>query len=235
MMNELELVIGNRNYSSWSLRAYMALAAAELDFEVKMVPLDQPETAAALAAHSPTAKVPVLRIRTGDGSVAAVWESIAIAEWAAERCPRLWPSETTARAFARSVSAEMHAGFVGLRSDMPMNCRGQHPGVGHSSRARRDIKRVELLWQQCRERFGSSGSYLFGEHLTVADAMFAPVVSRFVTYGVSLGTVASGYIETMMAAPAMVTWLADAAIEPWSIAIAEPDDPAWQGGPRKVD
>jgi len=166
------LIIGNRNYSSWSLRAELALAAGGIERECKLIQLDTETSRAELLENSPSAKVPALRI--GD---VAVWESLAIAEWAAERSPELWPADDRLRAHARSASAEMHAGFAGIRSDMPMNIRGRFPGVGHSERALRDARRILDLWSQARQLSGNA-TFLYGDTFGVADAMYAPVVTR---------------------------------------------------------
>lgn len=146
-----------------------------------------------------------------------IWESLAICEYVAEGfAPNLWPKDTAARAVARSVSTEMHAGFVSLRQNMPMDCRARHPGLGMNASVQADVDRITAIWRECREKFGEGGDLLFG-HFTIADAMFAPVVSRFVTYGVQLDSVAQAYIEAVWALPAMQEWVTSANNEAESI------------------
>ncbi len=212
-MKPLCLYIGNRNYSSWSLRAWLVLRRTGAAFDEVVIPLDRPDTPDKLRAHSPSARVPVLiHGRT------TVWESLAIAEYLAERFPtaRLWPREPSARAMARAVSAEMHAGFPALRAHMPMDIRGRYPGVGRTSEVAADIARIVDLWTECRRRFGAGGEFLFG-HFTIADAMYAPVVSRFLTYGVALEGEAAAYRDAVWRWPALREWVEAAAREPWVI------------------
>ncbi|MDA0996789.1 MAG: glutathione S-transferase family protein [Proteobacteria bacterium] len=210
---KLKLIIGNRNYSSWSLRGWLALKHIGRQFEEIMIPLDQPETAAAIAAHSPSGLVPALDI---DGTV--VWESLAIIEALHDLAPEagLWPRERQARAVARGVAAEMHAGFAALRRDMPMDLRASKPGQGHTEAALTNIGRIDALWQQCRETYGGGGPYLFGAYCG-ADIMFAPVVGRFMTYAPPLSAVAGAYADTIWNHPDMVAWVAAARAEPWTI------------------
>jgi glutathione S-transferase len=211
-MSQLTLVIGNKNYSSWSLRPWLAMKQAGLDFAEVRIPLDTPTTDQEIRRYSPSGRVPVLR----QGNL-TVWESLAICEYIAECfAPKLWPEDTVARALARSVSAEMHAGFVNLRETMPMDCRARHPGFEANPRVQADIARITAIWHECRHNFGSGGDLLFG-HFTIADAMFAPVVSRFVTYDVKLDSVAQAYAEAVWALPAMQEWLAAAGSEVESI------------------
>ena len=203
-MSRLTLAIGNKNYSSWSLRPWLAMRQAKLDFDEVRIPLYGPGSAEALARWSHSGKVPSLH----DGE-RVVWDSLAICEYLAEQFPDkgLWPVDVEARAVARSVSAEMHSGFSDLRSAMPMNCRGRFPGKGLTEGSRRDISRVLAIWNDCRARFGSGGDFLFGR-FTIADAMYAPVVLRFATYGVQLDGVARAYADIMLALPAMREWIA---------------------------
>jgi len=210
-MSTRTLIIANKNYSSWSLRAGLVLMRTGLDFEEVVIPLDIPETKAAIAAHSPSGKVPVLR-----ENGLTVWESLAICEYLAETAPEagLWPADAGARAVARTVSAEMHAGFAALRSNMPMNIRGHFPGHGRAPGVDADIARIAAIWTFCRERFGKGGDLLFGG-FSIADAMFAPVVSRFRTYGVELPEPCRAYGEAVWALPEMQAWAAAAAAEPW--------------------
>ena len=208
-MNRLTLVIGNKNYSSWSLRAWLALRQSGAAFDELRIPLDTATTRAQILKQSPAGTVPVLH----DGGF-TVWESLAICEYAAERFPTagLWPDDAAARAHARAVSAEMHAGFATLRSAMPMNCRARRPGKGRAPGVEDDIARIVAIWRECRETFGDGGDMLYGR-FSIADAMYAPVVSRFVTYGVALDAVAEAYVDAVFALPAMTEWLAAARVE----------------------
>ena len=204
----LTLVIGNKNYSSWSLRPWLALKQAGIAFHEAAVDLYAPDSKALILKHSPSGKVPAL-IDAG----LTVWDSMAICEYAAEIEPSLWPRQREARAVARAVSAEMHAGFAALRSRMPMNCRAALPGEGRTPEVERDIARIVALWEECRDRFGGGGTFLFGT-FSIADAMYAPVVWRFRTYAVALPSAARAYAEVMEALPAMQEWLAAALAEP---------------------
>ena len=205
-MSRLTIVIGSKSLSSWSLRGWLALKLSGARFDEVVIPLDQPTTRRRILAHSPAGRVPVLK----DGAV-TVWESLAICEYLAERFPEagLWPDGAEARAHARVVAAEMHAGFADLRRDMPMDCPARRPGEGQTSGALADIARVTEIWRHCRRRFGSGGDFLFGR-VGAADAMYAPVVSRFVTYDVPLDEVSAAYREAVLALPAMREWLAAA-------------------------
>ena len=216
-MPQFSLVIGNKNYSSWSLRAWLMAKATAVRFDELVILLDQDDTRRRILEHSPAGKVPVLH---ADGLV--VHESLAIGEYLAERFPaaRLWPDDGAARATARAVSAEMHAGFADLRSALPMNCRGRFPGRPITPAVARDIDRIAGIWRTCRAAFGGDGGFLFGR-FTIADAMFAPLASRFATYAVELDDVCAAYAETIRASPAMHQWLADAAAEDAVIADAE--------------
>ena len=220
-MADFTLVIGNKNYSSWSLRGWLMARIAGIDFEEVMVPLDLPDTAASIKKHSPSGKVPVLMHRS-----LAVWESLAIAEYLNDLKPEagLWPSSAAARAHARAISAEMHAGFAELRGNMPMNIRASYPGKGMTPAVRADIERITGLWRDCRKRFAGAApkddGFLFGA-IGAADAMFAPVVTRFRTFGVQLDSDAEAYCTAIMAYPALKEWIADARNEPWLIASAE--------------
>jgi glutathione S-transferase len=217
-MAQFTLVIGNRNYSSWSLRGWLMARIAGIDLEEIVVPLDRPETEATIRKHSPSGRVPVL---LHDGI--AVWESLAIAEYLNEVRPGagLWPAATRARAHARAISAEMHAGFAELRTHMPMNIRASLPGRGMTPEVRADIERITALWRECRQRSVKAASkddgFLFGP-ISAADAMYAPVVTRFRTYGVTLDADAEAYCKTVLAHPAMRDWIDGAKQEPWSIA-----------------
>lgn len=205
---ELEIVIGDMNLSSWSLRPWLALRATGYPFRERKIRLDRADTKDRLRAASPTAKVPVLV----DGEL-VIWESLAICEALAEWFPaaQLWPADAGARAFARSVAYEMHGGFADLRRELPMNLRARisrEPSAG----ARADIDRIAALWGECRARFGAGGAYLFGG-FSIADCMYAPVVTRFRTYGVKLDAVGEAYCAAMLARPDMRAWYAGAALE----------------------
>jgi len=203
-MDRLTLVIGNKNYSSWSLRPWLVLRHSGIPFEEVRIPLYRPDSAAPLARWSPSGLVPVLH----DGAV-KVWDSLAICEYLNERFPEqgLWPTDPAARAVARSVSAEMHAGFSSLRQAMPMNCRGHFPGRGRTPECVKDIERVVALWNECRARYGAGGDFLFGR-FSIADAMYAPVALRFRIYEVELDGAARAYAETLLSLPAMIEWVA---------------------------
>ncbi|MBD1937929.1 glutathione S-transferase family protein [Microcoleus sp. FACHB-68] len=212
-MSELTLVIGNKNYSSWSLRAWLAVKQAGVDFTEVRIPLQTPTSQQEILRYSPSGKVPFLQ----HGEV-RVWDSLAICEYVAEQfAPAFWPENPAARAIARSISAEMHAGFPNLRENMSMNCRARLPGKGMETGVREEIDRITAIWRECRQNFGSGGDLLFG-HFTLADAMFAPVVSRFVTYDVKLEPVAKDYADAIWALPAMQEWVAAAQAEPEVIA-----------------
>jgi glutathione S-transferase len=217
-MAEFTLVIGNKNYSSWSLRGWLTAKISGIDFDEIVVPLDRPEAQAAIRKHSPSGRVPVL---LHDGF--AVWESLAIAEYLNDLRPAagLWPASDKARAVARAISAEMHAGFAELRTRMPMNIRASYPGKGMTPEVRADIERITGLWRDCRQRFAGAASkddgFLFGT-ISAADAMYAPVVTRFRTYGVKLDTDADAYCKVVVAHPAMKEWISASKSEPWSIA-----------------
>jgi len=197
----VKLVIGNKNYSSWSLRAWLLLREAGLDFEEHRIVLDTPSTAAEIAQFSGAGRVPILV--TGDE---VIWDTLAIAETVAERWPDkgLWPADPAARAHARAVSAEMHAGFAPLREAMPMNCRAMGRKVTLSDAVAADIDRIFAIWSDCRRRYGAG--WLFGR-FSVADAMYAPVVLRFRTYGINLPESASAYPARLMESEALQDWL----------------------------
>lgn len=210
-MSALTLIIGNKAYSSWSLRPWLALRQAGLSFAETVIPLRQPETRAQILVHSPSGKVPCLI----DGD-RVIWDSLAICEYVAELAPAagLWPADPHARAVARSVSAEMHSGFVALRNAMSMDLKVDRNGQGMTPDSAADIARVQALWADCRARFGQGGPFLFGG-FTIADAMFAPVVTRLVTYGVAVEAGTRAYMDAVLALPAMQEWTAAAKAEPW--------------------
>ena len=195
------LVIGNKNYSSWSLRPWLAARHAGIEFDEIRIPLYTPDAAAQIQQYSPSGKVPVWR----EGEF-AVWDSLAICEYLAERSPALWPADAAARAVARSVSAEMHSGFIALRTSMTMNARARGRRVAVTPEIAAEIDRIAAIWTDCRDRFGAGGPWLFGA-FSIADAMFGPVVLRFVPYGVSRPGVVDDYVATWMADPHLQAWI----------------------------
>lgn len=205
-MSALTLVIGNKNYSSWSMRPWVLLRQLGIPFTEVRLRFHSDEWQREIARWSPSGLVPVLW--RGEQ---AVWDTLAIVETLAEWYPGhgVWPSEPAARAFARSISAEMHSGFRDLRSNMPMNIRASHPGHGRTPETLKDIARIEALWTEARRRFGAGGPFLFGA-FCAADAMYAPVVMRFATYGVALSGEGGRYCEAMRAAPGVRAWIREA-------------------------
>ena len=205
----MKLVIGNKNYSSWSLRAWLLLKEAGIEFDEQRIALDTETSAAELSAASPACKVPVLLL---DGQV--IWDTLAIAETVAEQWPekRLWPEESTVRAHARSICAEMHSGFPALREAMPMNCRAMGRKVVLPDELTADIDRIFEIWTDCHHRYASEGRWLFGQ-FSVADAMFAPVVLRFRTYGINLPESACAYPDRLLESESMQEWLAESESE----------------------
>jgi glutathione S-transferase len=216
-MAAFTLYIGNKNYSSWSLRGWLAMKATGTPFEEVLIPLSQPTTRAEILRHSPSGTVPALRHGT-----LVVWESLAVGEYLAELFPNanLWPKDTNARAIARAVSAEMHSGFRALRTHFPMNMRSSFPNRAASPDVQSEINRITAIWHDCRERFGKGGDFLFG-HFTVADAMYAPVVSRFRTYKIELNPELQAYSDAVWSMPALQEWLTAARNEPMVIESAE--------------
>jgi glutathione S-transferase len=205
-MSRLTLLIGNKNYSSWSLRPWLVLRMAGIDFEEVRIPLYEPGSNAELLRHSPAGKVPILR----DGDL-VIWDSLAICEYAAELAPRakLWPDDRAARAHARSISAEMHSGFVAMRTSMPMNLRvaGARLAVPPSPAVQADVARVVAIFEDCRARHAAHGDFLFGG-FTIADAMYAPVATRLRSYGVSLPARSQAWVDAIFALPPMRDWVA---------------------------
>jgi len=210
--SELTLVLGNRNYSSWSMRAALAATLTGAAVREIVIPLDRPETREAILAHSPSGRVPALIV---DG--VAVWDSLAICEYLAERFPEagLWPADPTVRAVARSVTAEMHSGFEALRREcsMDMRRRGRQP---RGEAWRPEAARIVALWNDCLARFGGDAGFLFGAP-GIADCFYAPVVSRFLTYGLPLEGAAAGYVERVQAWAPYRAWAEAAAEEPWDL------------------
>ncbi|MBD2440174.1 glutathione S-transferase family protein [Nostoc sp. FACHB-110] len=203
-MDELTLVIGNKNYSSWSLRPWIIMKQVGLEFQEINIALYKPDSGEKIRQYSPSGRVPAL---IHDDLI--IWDSIAICEYLAEVFPHLywWPQDKKHRAIARSISAEMHSGFLDLRQNMPMNCRAKLPGQGLTPAVQKDIDRITNIWQECRQNFGQSGDFLFGQ-FTIADAFFAPVVMRFITYDVQLDDISRNYAQAILELPAMQEWLA---------------------------
>ena len=207
---EFTLVMGNRTTSSWSLRGWLMMKQAGAGFDEAMVWFRRPETKAHILAHSPSGLIPVLKHQ---GRV--IHETLAIAEYLAELFPEagLWPDDFEGRAHARAVSAEMHAGFTALRNHMPMDIGAEKPGEGMAEGVEDDIRRITEIWEDARRRFGAGGDFLFGA-FTIADAMFAPVVTRFRTYRVALNPVCRAYGDAVWETPDMREWIAGARDEP---------------------
>ena len=208
-MRNLVLVIGNKAYSSWSLRPWLLMKQVGIAFDEIRLSLYADGAKQKILHYSAAGKVPVLK----EGAL-TIWDSLSICEYLAETFPdkRLWPSETAARACARSISAEMHSGFANLRTQMPMNVRREITGGARSAEVRAEIARIETIWNDCRSHYGAHGPFLFGA-FSIADAMYAPVVSRLRTYGVALTGPAAHYAAAMHALPAMQEWIADARAE----------------------
>ena len=210
-MSALRLVIGNKNYSSWSMRPWLAMRASNIAFEEVFIPLytDNPADKQRILGFTRSGKVPALI----DGDV-TVWDSLAIVEYVAERFPqaRLWPEDRASRAHARSISSEMHSGFLPLRNECGMNLHRPVGAIALSADAKADIARIEQIWLECRERYGKFGPFLFGA-FSAADAMFAPVVHRLRTYAIEVAPEAKAYMDTMMALPAFQQWTRDGLAE----------------------
>jgi glutathione S-transferase len=213
------LIIGNKNYSSWSFRPWIAMKAVGIAFEERVISLNDPEFKRAIAPVSQNGKVPAL-----DDDGVHVWESLAILEYLAEKFPHagLWPADPSARAHARAVAAEMHGGFAALRGECPMNFWRPVKRRELSADALADVARIDAMWSECRVRYG--GPFLFGA-FGAADAMYAPVVSRFHTYAVAVGERSRAYMDAVMALPAWREWKEAALKEPWILPYDEPDWP----------
>jgi len=214
-MDDLRLTIGNKNYSSWSLRPWILMKHLGLEFSERQIPLDTAEFADRIAALSPTRRVPVL-----EHGHLRIWDSLAICEYVCELAGAGWPRERGTRAVARAVSAEMHSGFSILRSQWPMNTRASGRRTAPNPERTADIARIEELWNDCRTRFGAGGPWLFGEY-SVADAMYAPVVLRFRTYGAPLTPASQSYVATVLGDAALQEWLDAAAAETWTLEPSE--------------
>jgi glutathione S-transferase len=217
----LHLIIGNKNYSSWSLRPWLALKAAGIAFEETLISLEAADFKARVTALSGAGRVPVLI----DDDV-RVWESLAILEYLAEKFPNayLWPATAVARAHARAVASEMHAGFMALRRQLPMNVSRPVKTQPLDAAAAADVARIDAIWNECRIKFGAGGAFLFGP-FGASDAMYAPVVWRFHTYAVEVSAVARDYMRAVMALPASVEWREAARRESWVLPHDEVDWP----------
>jgi glutathione S-transferase len=225
----LTLIIGNKNYSSWSLRPWIAMKVAGIDFDEIVIPLYEPGSREQALKYSPAGKVPVLI--DGDQHV---WESLAILEHLAEKFPdaHLWPQDARARSHARVAASEMHAGFAALRRACPMNMWLPPKARPQSHEVMADVARIEALWSDCRARFGQKaehgGPFLFGA-FGAADAMYAPVVARFHSFGLPVGEAARAYMDAVMGLPAWAQWRDAALKEPWIMRQNEPDWPLVRG------
>jgi len=209
----LTLVLANKAYSSWSMRPWMLLKHFDIPFDEIVIPMNQPETHAEMLKHAPSGKCPSLH----DGTI-SVWDSLAIIEYLAETYPTfpIWPRGTEARAYARSLSAEMHSGFMALRRECPMNIRRPRRAIKVSEDVRADVVRIDEAFADARTHFGAAGAFLFGD-FSAADAMFAPVVNRFDTYDLPVSDTTRAYMAAMKALPAWQQWERDAFAEPWRI------------------
>ncbi len=217
-MAKLHLVVANKNYSSWSLRPWMAMTMAGLPFDETVIQLDVADTKKKIRRHSKAGRLPVLH-----HGERVIWESLAILEYLAETFPEknFWPKQTGLRAIARSVSSEMHAGFSALRNECPMNIRRPHNKIALSEAALSDISRIEQIWRNCRTTAGA-GDFLFGKFCN-ADAMFTPVVSRFDSFDIKVSRVSRGYMNAVMDTVAFRKWTEDALKERWIIEADEVD------------
>lgn len=221
----MKLVIANKNYSSWSLRPWLLLTELGIPFEEVLIPFaqafDDPEWKRAVSVFSPGGKVPALV----DGEI-QVWESLAIMDHIADTRADLpvWPRDPAARAMARSISAEMHAGFPALRRACPMNLAWVHPERDRGAKVSADVARICTIWREARARFGAGGPFLFGE-FGAADAMFAPVTARFTGYSITLDPVCAAYVEAVQATRGYRSWRLGALAEPWIVAEDEANEP----------
>ena len=217
----LTLVIGNKNYSSWSFRPWIAMKVCGIAFDEVVISLNADDFKSRVSKISGTGKVPAL-----DDSGVHVWESLAILEYLAEKFPvaKLWPADPVARAHARTISSEMHAGFVPLRRACPMNMWRPVKKRELNDETLANVRRIEAIWGECRTRYGAGGPFLFGA-FGAADAMYAPVVARFHTYDVEVGAAARAYMAAVMALPAWAEWAAAARKEPWVLPEDEVDWP----------
>ena len=210
-MSKPLLIVGNKNYSSWSLRPYMALKQTGIEFDEKLIRFGEPQFSKAVRRYSKASLVPILIHNDR-----VIWDSLAILEYVAETWPnrQLWPKNAEARTFARSMCAEMHSGFRALRNACPMNIRRQPKPIEMSDAILKDVARIEALWAEARKRFGAKGEFLF-DKFSNADAMFAPVASRIETYDIKVGKNAKSYVATVLSSDAFQEWKIAALKEPW--------------------
>lgn len=222
----LTLVIGNKNYSSWSMRPWIAMKAAGISFEEVLIPLYLEGSAEKILKYSPAGKVPILH----DGDL-KIWDSLSILEYLAEKFPdkNLWPKDAAARALARSVSAEMHSGFQPLRQHCTMNLWLPVKSRPMPDEVYANMKRIEAIWADCRGQYGKGGPFLFGAHFGNADAMYAPVVARFRNYGLPVGPATRAYMDAVLATPAWKEWEDAGMKETWVMQNNEPDWPLVRG------
>jgi glutathione S-transferase len=218
-MAKLQLVIANKNYSSWSLRPYMALAMAGIPFEEKLIRFGEPRFGREVRKISPAGRVPILV----HGKL-PIWDTLAILEYLAEAFPDkgLWPKAKAARALARSISNEMHSGFSDLRNTCPMNLRRPAKAIALTEGTRADVARIDAIWRECRQTHGKGGKFLFGK-FSNADSMFAPVVTRFETYAIPVSKDSRTYMDAVMATPSFQKWKAAALKETWIVPHDEVD------------
>ena len=216
----LTLVIGNKCYSSWSLRPWILLRQLGVPFDEIVIPLYQEGSKEKILEHSPAGKVPILK----DGDI-TVWESLAIMDYVAEARPNItvWPKERNARAFARSISTEMHAGFAALRNACSMNLGKKFPAKDRGEEVSTDVKRITAIWREARQRFGHGGPFLFGA-FGAADAMYAPVVTRFETYSIPVDDMSRAYMDAVMSTAAFRDWRAAGLKESWVLTHVEVDE-----------
>jgi len=202
-MSHLKLIIGNKNYSSWSLRPWVFMKQTGIDFSEERIVLSVESTKDKLSKYNSDFKVPVLQ----DGDL-LIWDSLSILEYVAEKYldSSGWPREVKARAVARSMSCEMHSSFANLRNELPMNCRKKFQQFNLSAETEREIERIKMLWRACREQFGGDGEWLFGKY-SIADAMYAPIVLRFSGYGIPLEGIANAYVRSVLKQPCIVEWI----------------------------
>ena len=211
-----KLIMGNQAYSSWSMRGWLLLKAFGIEFDSEVVQLYVPGYKAFLEEYYPASTVPALRVADGDGQF-NLWDSLAIAEFLHERHPQagIWPADVEARAVARSLCAEMHSSYAALRNSMPMNLRREYRSMTADVEARRDIARIEDLWEWTAERWGGQGPYLFGARFTAVEAFYAPLASRFKTYNVKLSETSQRYADALLDHPATIEFYEAGRREPW--------------------
>lgn len=216
-MSKLKLIIGNKNYSSWSLRPWVFLRHHQIDFEEKRVPLFVETTAGELVEYDSDLKVPILK----DGEL-VIWDSLSILEYLSETYleNRGWPSDGSVRSVARSISAEMHSSFSSVRNELPMNCRKRFENIKLSQGAVREIERIKHLWRKCRNEYGNNGEWLFGDY-SIADAMFAPVALRFYGYSIPLSGIEEKYVTSVLKHPAILEWVEAGKLEAEVIEVDE--------------